>query len=70
VLPVSNKQKKLIFFVGILKLTEEKRRHRSGSVIQSYGSADPNENVTDAEHFRSYYDNTAERGEAELSPYF
>ncbi len=44
--------RKIIIFVGILKVTDEKGG--AGSVSQRYGSEDrdPNQNVTDPEHWR------------------
>ncbi len=46
----SIKNKNKIFFVGVLKVTDE--RAGSGSVSQRYGSDDPDpqQNVTDPEH--------------------
>ncbi len=51
---VRNKQKNLIFFVGILKVTDEKSQIQNPRYIsQKYGSEDPDpyQNVTDLEHW-------------------
>jgi hypothetical protein len=44
--------RKKIFFVGILKVFDEKSRITVGSASQRYGSEDPDpyQNVTDPEH--------------------
>ncbi len=45
--------KKYLLFVDILKVTEERAGSGAGSVIQVYGSKDPDPyqpNVTDPEH--------------------
>jgi hypothetical protein len=48
----ANLEKKIIYFVGILKVTDEKSRIRAGLVSQRDGSedSDPYQNVTDPEH--------------------
>ncbi len=53
-----------------MKLTEEKRRAGSGSVIQPYVPADPYENVTDPEYIRSYYDTIPPMDEGTLKTPF
>jgi hypothetical protein len=51
---VGNKQKNVeIFFVGILKIPDEKSKIRIRSISSRYGSEDPDpyKNVTDPEHW-------------------
>jgi hypothetical protein len=48
-----NKQKtkkENLFFVGILKTTDKKRRFRIRNTVYGYKDPDPYENVTDPEH--------------------
>jgi hypothetical protein len=52
VISKENKEK-IVFFVGVLKATDEKSRIRTGDISQRYVSADPDpyQNVTDPEHW-------------------